>query len=161
MERALRTDAAIENILRKYADTVYRIAFARVKNSHDAEDIMQEVFMRFIKRAPVFENDEHEKAWFIRVAVNCSKTLLASPWRNRVSEEKTDTPYFDTEKSEVWYAVETLPEKTRVVIHLFYYEDMSVAEISAATGKSISSVKTTLHRGRKKLKEILTEEEFE
>lgn len=160
MERALRTDAAIENILQKYADTVYRIAFARTKNAHDAEDIMQEVFMRFIRRAPVFENEEHEKAWFIRVAVNCSKTLLASPWRNRVSEEKTDTPYFDTEKSEVWYAVASLPEKMRVVIHLFYYEDMSVAEISAATGKSIPSVKTTLHRGRQKLKEILTEEEF-
>lgn len=160
MERALRTDAAIENILQKYADTVYRIAFARTKNAHDAEDILQEVFMRFIRRAPVFENEEHEKAWFIRVAVNCSKTLLASPWRNRVSEEKTDTPFFDTEKSEVWYAVASLPEKMRVVIHLFYYEDMSVAEISAATGKSIPSVKTTLHRGRQKLKEILTEEEF-
>lgn len=160
MERALRTDAAIENILQKYADTVYRIAFARTKNAHDAEDILQEVFMRFIRRAPVFENEEHEKAWFIRVAVNCSKTLLASPWRNRISEEKTDTPYFDTEKSEVWYAVASLPEKMRVVIHLFYYEDMSVAEISAATGKSIPSVKTTLHRGRQKLKEILTEEEF-
>ncbi len=160
MERALRTNAAIENILEKYADTVYRIAFARTKNAHDAEDIMQEVFMRFIKRAPVFQSEEHEKAWFIRVAVNCSKSLLSSPWRNRVSEEKTDTPYFDTEKSEVWYAVASLPEKTRVVIHLYYYEDMSVAEIASATGKSQSAVKTTLHRGRQRLKEILTNEEF-
>ncbi len=160
MERALRTNAAIENILEKYADTVYRIAFARTKNAHDAEDIMQEVFMRFIKRAPVFQSEEHEKAWFIRVAVNCSKSLLSSPWRNRVSEEKTDTPYFDTGKSEVWYAVASLPEKTRVVIHLYYYEDMSVAEIASATGKSQSAVKTTLHRGRQRLKEILTNEEF-
>ncbi len=160
MERALRTNAAIENILEKYADTVYRIAFARTKNAHDAEDIMQEVFMRFIKRAPVFQSEEHEKAWFIRVAVNCSKSLLSSPWRNRVSEEKTDTPYFDTEKSEVWCAVASLPEKTRVVIHLYYYEDMSVAEIASATGKSQSAVKTTLHRGRQRLKEILTNEEF-
>ena len=160
MERALRTDAAIENILEKYADTVYRIAFARVGNAHDAEDIMQEVFMRFIKRAPVFESEEHEKAWFIRVAVNCSKSLLASPWRNRVTGEQGDTPFFDKEKSEVWYAVASLPEKTRVVIHLYYYEDMSVAEIASATGKSQSAVKTTLHRGRQRLKEILTNEEF-
>ncbi len=160
MERALRTDAAIENILKKYADTVYRIAFVRVKNSSDAEDITQEVFVRFIKRDPVFENEEHEKAWFIRVAVNCSKTLLLSPWRTRRSDTEKDVPVFDTEKSDVWYAVSSLPEQMRVVIHLFYYENMSVSEISAATGKSVSAVKTALHRSRQKLKEILTEEEF-
>lgn len=160
MERALRTDAAIENILKKYADTVYRIAFVRVKNTSDAEDITQEVFVRFIKRDPVFENEEHEKAWFIRVAVNCSKTLLLSPWRTRRSDTEKDVPVFDTEKSDVWYAVSSLPEQMRVVIHLFYYENMSVSEISAATGKSVSAVKTALHRSRQKLKEILTEEEF-
>ncbi|MBO5981505.1 MAG: sigma-70 family RNA polymerase sigma factor [Clostridia bacterium] len=160
MERALRTNAAIENILKKYADTVYRIAFVRVKNVSDAEDITQEVFVRFIKRAPVFESEEHEKAWFIRVAINCSKSLLLSPWRTRRSDTERDTPVFDTEKSEVWYAVASLPEQMRVVIHLFYYENMSVSEISAATGKSVSAVKTALHRSRQKLKEILTEEEF-
>lgn len=160
MERALRTDAAIENILKKYADTVYRIAFVRVKNSSDAEDITQEVFVRFIKRDPVFKSEEHEKAWFIRVAVNCSKTLLLSPWRTRRSDTEKDVPVFDTEKSDVWYAVSSLPEQMRVVIHLFYYENMSVSEISAATGKSVSAVKTALHRSRQKLKEILTEEEF-
>ena len=160
MERALRTNAAIENILKKYADTVYRIAFVRVKNRSDAEDITQEVFVRFIKRDPVFETEEHEKAWFIRVAVNCSKSLLLSPWRTRRSDTEKDTPVFDTEKSDVWYAVASLPEQMRVVIHLFYYENMSVSEISAATGKSVSAVKTALHRSRQKLKEILTEEEF-
>ena len=160
MERALRTNAAIENILKKYADTVYRIAFVRVKNKDDAEDITQEVFVRFIKRAPVFETEEHEKAWFIRVAVNCSKSLLLSPWRTRRSDTEKDVPVFDTEKSDVWYAVASLPEQMRVVIHLFYYENMSVSEISAATGKSVSAVKTALHRSRQKLKEILTEEEF-
>ena len=160
MERALRTDAAIENILKKYADTVYRIAFVRVKNKDDAEDITQEVFVRFIKRAPVFESEEHEKAWFIKVAVNCSKSLLLSPWRTHRSDTEKDTPVFDTEKSEVWYAVSSLPEQMRVVIHLFYYENMSVSEISAATGKSVSAVKTALHRSRQRLKEILTKEEF-
>ena len=160
MERALRTNAAIENILKKYADTVYRIAFVRVKNRSDAEDITQEVFVRFIKRDPVFETEEHERAWFIRVAVNCSKTLLLSPWRTRRSDTEKDVPVFDTEKSDVWYAVSSLPEQMRVVIHLFYYENMSVSEISAVTGKSVSAVKTALHRSRQRLKEILTEEEF-
>ena len=160
MERALRTNAAIENILKKYADTVYRIAFVRVKNQSDAEDITQEVFVRFIKRDPVFETEEHEKAWFIRVAVNCSKSLLLSPWRTRRSDTEKDVPVFDTEKSDVWYAVSSLPEQMRVVIHLFYYENMSVSEISAVTGKSVSAVKTALHRSRQKLKEILTKEEF-
>ena len=160
MEQALRTNAAIENILKKYADTVYRIAFVRAKNKDDAEDITQEVFVRFIKRAPVFESEEHEKAWFIRVAINCSKSLLLSPWRTRRSENDGEIPVFDSEKSRVWYAVSSLPEQMRVVIHLFYYENMSVSEISAATGKSVSAVKTALHRSRQKLKEILTEEEF-
>ena len=116
--------------------------------------------MRFIKRAPVFESEEHEKAWFIRVAINCSKSLLLSPWRTRRSENDGEIPVFDSEKSRVWYAVSSLPEQMRVVIHLFYYENMSVSEISAATGKSVSAVKTALHRSRQKLKEILTEEEF-
>lgn len=160
MERALRTNAAIENILKKYADTVYRIAFVRAKNKDDAEDITQEVFVRFIKRAPVFKSEEHEKAWFIRVAINCSKSLLLSPWRTRRSDTEADVSVFDAEKSDVWYAVSSLPEQMRVVIHLFYYENMSVSEISAATGKSVSAVKTALHRSRQKLKEILTEEEF-
>ena len=116
--------------------------------------------MRFIKRDPVFETEEHERAWFIRVAVNCSKTLLLSPWRTRRSDTEKDVPVFDTEKSDVWYAVSSLPEQMRVVIHLFYYENMSVSEISAVTGKSVSAVKTALHRSRQRLKEILTEEEF-
>ena len=99
MERALRTNAAIENILKKYADTVYRIVFVRAKNKDDAEDITQEVFVRFIKRAPVFKSEEHEKAWFIRVAINCSKSLLLSPWRTRRSDTETDVSVFDAEKT--------------------------------------------------------------
>ena len=160
MDTALRTNASIENTLQKYADTVYRIAFARVGNAYDAEDIMQEVFLRFIRRKPSFENEEHEKAWFIKVTVNCSKSLLSSPWRRRVKSTDEPFPSLDTEKSETWYAVSTLSEKRRVIIHLFYYEDMSVADISKAMGISLSSVKTELHRARQQLKAILTDEEF-
>ncbi len=160
MDKALRTDAAIANILKKYAKTVYRIAFARTGSRYDAEDIMQDTFVRFIKRSPVFESEEHEKAWFIHVAVNCSKSFLSSLHRHKETELSTDIPYFDQEESQVWYAVQTLPENMRVVIHLFYYENLSVAEIASAVGKSEAAVKTALHRSRQKLKEILTEEEF-
>lgn len=160
MDRSLRTNDTAARIVKKHAETVYRVAFARTGSRADAEDIMQEVFLRFIRRAPVFESAEHEKAWFIRAAINCSNTLLGSAWRRRT------VPYCDstggtchTESAgRATEAVAKLPENMRIVVHLFYYEDLPVAKIAEITGKTQVSVKTTLSRARKKLKEILTEE---
>lgn len=160
MDRSLRTNDTAARIVKKHAETVYRVAFARTGSRADAEDIMQEVFLRFIRRAPVFESAEHEKAWFIRAAINCSNTLLGSAWRRRT------VPYCDStggachaeSAGRATEAVAKLPENMRIVVHLFYYEDLPVAKIAEITGKTQVSVKTTLSRARKKLKEILTEE---
>lgn len=145
----------------KYADMVYRVAMNQMKNKQDAEDIFQEVFIKWMKYRNQFENEEHEKSWLIRVTINQCKNVLTSSWRKRnqeLSDEIQNTMvYEDTyaEESELMKTIAKLPEKYRIVIHLFYYEDLSVAEICKVTGQKESTVKTQLTRGRRKLKHLL------
>lgn len=149
------TAESIDFVLKKYSDMVFKIAYARTNNTHDAEDIMQEVFVRYIKSNPQFENAEHEKAWFIRVTINLTKSLLTSSWFRRTTELKDNLSVTMAEKSEVYYAVAALPKNMRTVIHLYYYEDYKVDEIAEILGKSSSYVKSILMRARKKLKTAL------
>lgn len=142
-----------DSVLARNAGTVYRLAYLRTGNVHDTEDIMQDVFLRYIRRSPEFESTEHEKAWFIRVTVNRTRSFFASPWKQRVvfSEEKnfTSEPVAATGITE---AVAALPKDISTAIHLYYYENLPVKDISEATGKSESAVKALLFRGRKLLK---------
>ncbi len=144
-----------EQVIDRQADTVYKLAFAQLRNRSDADDVFQEVFLRYVKKAPVFESAEHEKVWFLRVTINCCKKLWASPWRRRsVPLEETiqaDTP-------ENYYLVEELkklPKKYAAVLHLFYWEDMTVEEIGNLLGLSPGTVKSRLFRGREKLRDNL------
>lgn len=135
----------------RYSDMVYRLAFARVKNKHDADDILQEVFLRFLKQKDKVNNEEHAKALLIRITINCSKSLLTSSWFKK-TEPLSDTlsvsdPSFDTLD-----AVLRLPVKYRTVIHLHYYMGYSVDEISDILKTKPSTVKSQLHRARQKLK---------
>lgn len=139
---------------------VYRIAFARTKNTHDAEDIMQDVFLRYIKSNPFFENAEHEKAWFIRVTINRTNSLFSSSWFRKTTSLKDNLSVNMDEKSEVYYAVMALPKDMRTVIHLYYYEDYAVREIADLLHKSESYVKSILMRARSKLKTLLEEENY-
>ena len=123
----------------RYSDMVYRLAFARVKNKYDADDILQEVFLRFIKVKENVNNDEHAKALLIRITINCSKSLLSSSWFKRtepLSENlSVSDPGFDTLD-----AVLRLPQKYRTVIHLHYYMGYSVEEIAAILKSKPSTV---------------------
>ena len=166
-ELSLSARDDFEQVLELYNKMVYRLAFARTGNVQDAEDVLQEVFLRYIKANKTFNDEEHRKAWLLRVTVNCSKTLVTSSWNKRRSDEETDDNYFGTDdrqleqwdtKSAVLEAVKTLPEKYRVVVHLFYYEELSVEEIGKITGAGLSAVKTRLHRARNMLKNILKAE---
>jgi len=158
----------IEEAITKYSDMIYRLALIRIGNIHDAQDIMQEVFLKLVKyynRGKAFNDEEHRKAWLIRVTVNAGKnlTLSASKRKNisltEVAENAKSTDESETEKLEkqlaVYSAVMDLDEKYKVVVHLFYYEDMKVEQICKATGLSESTVKTRLHRARKMLEETL------
>jgi len=172
MNLSLCTKDSFEEVLRAYSDMVYRLAFSRVKNSHDANDITQEVFLKYIRAEKTYNDEEHRKAWLIKTTVNTSKTLVLSSWnRRRSSVELTDEGIASVAvagaedknlknmetKSVVLSAVMELPKKYRTVIHLFYYEDMALGDISEVTGQTLNTVKSQLHRARLLLKDSLGE----
>ncbi len=155
MEKTLFNSAA-----RQYQDMVYRIALHFFGSPQDAEDTVQEVFLRLYTQKQPFEGPEHLRRWLIRVTVNVCKDALKSPWRRRrVSlEELPEEPVFDRpEQGELYREVMALPEKYRTVLYLFYYEELTVREIGEILGLGTSAVTTRLHRARARLKEHLTE----
>lgn len=142
-------------IVEQHFDTVYRLALSQTKNKADAEDITQDVFLRFVQNSKPFSSPQHIKAWLIRVTVNRCHSLFTSSWHKRTEALSEEIPFNSPEKSDVYYAVLDLPQKYRTVIHLFYYEDMSVAEISEILKRNESTVKSQLHRARELLKSKL------
>lgn len=151
---------SIEEVLERYSGMVFRLAFSKTRNKSDAEDITQEVFLKYIKSDKNFNDEEHRKAWLLKVTINSSKTLLMSAWFRRTTmiEEADEIVTELNEKSEVYYAVLKLPVKYRQIVHLFYYEDMSIENISKITGIKASTVKSQLHRARLMIKESLKED---
>lgn len=136
---------------KRYSDMVYRLAFARVKNKYDADDILQEVFLRFIKVKEKVNNEEHVKALLIRITINCSKSLLSSSWFKR-TEPLSETLSVRDKELDTLDAVLRLPQKYRTVIHLHYYMGYSINEMAAILKSKPSTVKSQLHRARQKLK---------
>lgn len=155
-------DEYIQYVLDTYSAMLIRLCYTYTKNSHDAEDIAQDTFVELIKRKPQFENIEHEKAWLIRTASNKCKNMLSS-CRSRLNVPLEDDisvsdRSLDELRSSVLDAVMKLPEKYRIVIHLFYYCDMSIREIAAALRIAVPTVGTRLARARVLLKQNLGED---
>lgn len=151
-----------EEILGRYKDMVYRIALTQTKQKADADDVFQETFLRLVKINPAFETEEHRKAWLIRVTLNCCKNLWHSSWKRRVvslEECMEATVPMEEEKQDLLSLVRALPPKERIIIHLFYYEDFTLKEISAVLGISYSGAAKRLSRARKTLKSVLEGEE--
>ena len=149
-----------ETAVRRYADTVYRLAYARTGSREDAEDVFQEVFLRYIRKKPTFQDEEHRKAWLIRVTVNCAKSLRGSFW-NRRTEGLNENLVFDSVRDyDLYYELMRLKPQEREVIHLFYYEDMTSKEIAQALGVTEAAVRTRLTRARKALKAFMKEEDY-
>ena len=147
-------------LARQYASAVYRLAYARTGCRADAEDVMQEVFLRLLKAEPVFESEAHAKAWLLRVAANCANDLFRLPWRRREEPLPEDLPAPEApETGRVTEAVLSLPARYRIPIHLYYYEDCSVAEIAGILGKSEGTIKSRLFRARGLLRARLEEED--
>lgn len=148
-------DEIYQSMIHKYKDTVYKVAYTYCKNIADAEDVFQDVFFKYFKKMPVFNTDEHEKAWFIKVTINCSKSLLRSAWYRRTVGIEEDIQFQHEEESELFYTVMQLPIKYRRVVHLYYYEDYSVKEISKILGIKETTIQTQLQRAREILKKEL------
>ena len=148
-------------VVERWGDMVYRLALARTANVPDAEDVFQEVFLRFFRHEDRFANDEHRKAWLIRCTVNRCKSLLASPWRKRtVPLETAEEVGVEDDYREVYAAVLSLPAKYRSVIHLYYFEGLSVAEMAQTLDVPEGTIKSQLSRGRALLRDMLKEVEL-
>ncbi len=149
---SLRTDEIISRDLDDYGDMILRLAYSYMKNIHDAEDILQDVFVQLMKNIDIFQGNDHKKSWLITVTRNMCKNKLKSSWF-KSREELIELPYYDEYKNDdIIEAVMKLPLKYREVIHLFYYEDYSTAQIAEIVNKKESTIRSLLHRGRNILK---------
>jgi RNA polymerase sigma-70 factor (ECF subfamily) len=142
-----------EELMQKYADKLYRIALVLLANQHDAEDAVQETFLRFLKKQPDFNNDEHEKAWFIKVTTNICKDMRRFYFRHPVCDMSECFDYSVEEQSgELLSELIQLSTKYKLPIYLHYIEGYSVKEISNLTHCSEHAVKKQLQRGREVLR---------
>ena len=145
-------------ILDTYGDTILRYAYSYLHNQSDTEEVLQDTLIQFLKTRPVFESDEHEKAWLLRVAGNLCKNRLKYNSLRQTDELREELIAEQREDlSFIWDAVQALPVQYREVIHLFYREGYSTREISQILGRKEATIRSGLSRGRGKLKELLKE----
>lgn len=148
-----------EALAAEHRDMIYRIALNQLRSIPDAEDVMQEVLLKLYLHKGSFDTPDHAKHWLIRVTLNHCRSIWRSPWKRNVPiEELSRTIGFTEQKdSDLFQAVMELPESSRTVLYLFYYEDLTVKQIAQLMNLSVSTVTTRLYRARKRLKYDLTE----
>lgn len=148
---------ALELVIRRYADTVYRLAYAHMRNPADADDVFQDVFLRYAEKAPAFADEEHRKAWLIRVTVNRCRSHYRSGWWKRIVplENAADAAALPPADPVLAHALDQLPPKYRTVIHLHYFENYTTDEIAELFAVPSSTVRTQLARGRRLLGKLL------
>lgn len=147
-----------EETVARQGPGVYRLAFAQLRSRADADDVFQEVFLRYVEKEPVFESPEHEKAWFLRVTLNCCRNVWRAPWHRRHVPLDENLPFETRDEWGLHQKLCSLPPKYRVVLHLFYWEDMPTAQIAEITGAKPAAVRKQLERARAMMKEIIEEE---
>lgn len=162
----MRSDDEIKRAIDLYADTVKKLCMVHLKNEADTEDIFQTVFLKYFQSNIIFENDDHEKAWIIRVTINACKDLLKSFFRSKtVSVENylNQQLEIDTtlENRMILEIVLSLPDKYKNVVYLHYYEGYTAVEISRILNKNVNTIYTLLSRSKKILKEKLGGENIE
>lgn len=151
----------------RYSAMVFRLALARCRSRTDAEDVMQEVFLRYMRAEPKLQSSEHQRAWLIRAAINCSNSRLSSAWRKHTVQLKeeiastVDTIGDGDTASDVYAAVMRLPKQQRTAVHLFYYEGYKIGEIASLTDSTESTVKSRLRRARARLEKELKGDYFD
>ena len=161
-----------EAVIRTYSDMVYRIAYARTGNKEDADDIYQEVFLRYIRKKPAFSSEEHAKAWLIKVSVNCARKFMGKRQKNEERSKNLDEvllsrendslaaegvtveeQYLEEERdAQLHRELQKLDSDTRLLLHLYYFEEMKTKEIAKLLHKSETAVRVALSRARTKLR---------
>ena len=160
-----------DEVVRYYSPMIYRIALTKTQSSHDADDIFQDVFLKLCLNEKPFESEEHRKAWLIKVTINCCNSHFTAPWRKNVDTLEdaiiSQIPDESTEVCDlgdgpdVYSQVLKLPQNMREVILLYYYEEMSIREISQILQTSEVNIKKRLSRARQKLKLELADNDAE
>lgn len=165
MAEQLRSERFMTDALDTWAGSVYRLALAHTHSPADAQDIVQDVFLSLLKSTVEFQDEEHEKAWLLHVAANRCKEYHRSAWRRRVepfddmgrlADREVDDPELEALfEHPAWAALEHLPDKLRIVVHLHDVEGYASDAIADILGIFPATVRTRLHRARKKLREEL------
>jgi RNA polymerase sigma-70 factor (ECF subfamily) len=148
----------LDDAMQRNGDRVFRVAVAGMGTRADAEDVVQDVFLKLLEKRPAFESEEHEAAWLVRVTVNMCRSRLRSPRRRQVPLLET-YPARDERQHDVMETVMSLPPKYRSVIHLYYYEGYSTREIAEMTAQKDSTVREQLTRARRMLKKYMEGEQ--
>lgn len=143
-------DAIFTEIIESYSTMVYRIAYQYLKNKTDAEDVIQDVFMKLLEKQPDFESDDNRKAWLIRVTINLCKDRLRSFWNRKTVSLTELNGHTVVNEITVFEELFRLPPKYRVVLHLYYYERYTINEISGILKTNPSTVNARLQRARRK-----------
>lgn len=146
-----------EHLVQAYADAILRLSYTYLKNTYDAQDVCQTVFVRLLAEPRTFESPRQERAYVLRMAANACKDLLKSPWRKRTCglDACLEIPAPEAEDGSVLAAVNALPAHYRAVIYFFYYEGYQASEIGQILRIPTATVHTRLARGRTRLKELL------
>ena len=148
-----------ERVINEYGDSIYRLCSVMLKNTFDAQDAVQECFLKYITKAPNFNDSEHEKAWLIRVAANVCKDMMRKRRRlSPVSPDEIRNLGKSEDNAQILGLLVSLEEKYRIVIHLHYVEGYKTGELSAMLGISEAAVKKRLQRGREALRELYEKE---
>ena len=142
----------------RWGPAVYRLACAVTGSRSDADDVFQEVFLRYHRSAPKFESETHERAWLLRVTVNRARSLLSSPWRRHSIPLEDVYACPGPEESAVAEALAALAPKDRTLLHLYYYEGYRTEELALILGRKSATVRSQLTRARQKLARLLKEE---
>ena len=142
-------------ILDTYGDTILRYAYSYLHNQSDTEEVLQDTLIQFLKTRPVFESDEHEKAWLLRVTLNCLKSHWRMAWRRHDTPLDDRIPFPEPEDSALDEALRRLTPKYRAAVHLFYYEGYTAEEIARMSGEKPSAIRTRLTRARTQLRELM------
>ncbi|MBR2284340.1 MAG: RNA polymerase sigma factor [Ruminococcus sp.] len=154
--------SGLSELYDRHSGSVYRLAYAMCRNKADAEDIMQDTFIRLLGADISFPDERSEKAWLMKVCANrCRDMFRSLSYRRQLNSVQLDEAglYCETpEESRVFEAVMSLPQSYRIAVHLYYYEGYTIREIAGILGKTETAVQTRLYRARKMLRDILKEE---
>ena len=157
--KPIGAEGDIERLMQMYGDKLFRLCLITLGNASDAEDAVQETFVKYLQKAPIFKDEEHKKAWLLTVATNQCRDMLRFKKRHPIVDME-EIREFTNEKTEsgILDALMLLPEKYRMVLVLYYVEEYSIENIAQMIGRTKSAIKMRLQKGRKLLLDVYRKE---